>query len=101
MKALGDLPKPVLICEALGMVLLVVAYLSIHDYIHLPDLFATPFAAVLMIFAGVALMIPAAVALIWSLTHSKTPLFNLTPKPDASAAKLETKSEEHKNDANH
>lgn len=49
MKALGDLPKPVLICEALGMVLLVVAYLSIHDYIHLPDLLATPLAAVIMI----------------------------------------------------
>ena len=59
MKALGDLPKPVLVCEAIGMVLLVVAYLSIHDYIHLPNPLATPFAAVMMIFAGVALMIPA------------------------------------------
>ncbi|GEM_PF-3929932 len=36
MRSLGSLPKPVLILEALGMVLLGTAWLSLKDYIDLP-----------------------------------------------------------------
>ncbi|KEY57774.1 DUF1418 family protein [Serratia sp. DD3] len=69
MRSIRKLPRTVLLLEALGMVLLVLSYMSIHDWVHLPGMLASQQAAVGMIFLGVALMVPAAVFLVWRVVH--------------------------------
>ncbi|PVZ77824.1 DUF1418 domain-containing protein [Serratia sp. S1B] len=84
MRSIGQLPRTVLLLEALGMVLLVLSYLSIHDWVHLPGMLASQQAAVGMIFLGVALMVPAAVFLVWRVVHGGGFLLrgNQPPKHD-------------------
>ncbi|WP_244600513.1 DUF1418 family protein [Escherichia coli] len=64
MRAIGKLPKGVLILEFIGMMLLAVALLSVSDYLSLPEPFSRPEVQILMIFLGVLLMLPAAVVVI-------------------------------------
>ena len=64
MRAIGKLPKSVLILEFIGMMLLAVALLSVSDSLSLPEPFSRPEVQILMIFLGVLLMIPAAVVVI-------------------------------------
>ncbi len=52
MRSFGDLPRSVLVLEGLGMVLLILSYLSIHDYVRLPGMLASQPAAVGMIFSA-------------------------------------------------
>ena len=81
MRSPTALPKSILIVEIVGIVLLTLAWLSLNQYIQLPTPFASPTAALLMIFAGILLMLPAALALMWrvakivapQLTNSQTP----------------------------
>ncbi|KNC95024.1 YbjC family protein [Trabulsiella odontotermitis] len=73
MKSLGALPRSVLILEAVGMILLALAWLSLNQYISLPAPFASQMAAVVMIFAGIFLMLPAAFALFWKLAQGIAP----------------------------
>lgn len=51
MRAIGKLPKSVLILEFIGMMLLAAALLSISDNFSLPAPFSTPEAQILMIFS--------------------------------------------------
>ncbi|CNH65850.1 Protein of uncharacterised function (DUF1418) [Yersinia aldovae] len=74
MRSLGDIPRTVLISEALGMLLLVVAYLGINDYLSLPGIMGTTTAAIIMIFIGIALMIPAAAYIVWRVVSGFGPL---------------------------
>ncbi len=60
MRAIGKLPKGVLILEFIGMMLLAVALLSVSDSLSLPEPFSRPEVQILMIFLGVLLMLPAA-----------------------------------------
>lgn len=95
MRSLGALPKSVLILEALGMVLLVLAWLSLNHYVTLPAPFASPMAGIIMIFAGIMLMIPAAVALFRGVAQTIAPqLMQRHDKPISS-------DQEKRNDANH
>lgn len=59
MRAIGKLPKSVLILEFIGMMLLAVALLSVSDSLSLPEPFSRPEVQILMIFLGVLLMLPA------------------------------------------
>lgn len=59
MRAIGKLPKGVLILEFIGMMLLAVALLSVSDSLSLPEPFSRPEVQILMIFLGVLLMLPA------------------------------------------
>ena len=54
MRAIGKLPKGVLILEFIGMMLLAVALLSVSDSLSLPEPFSRPEVQILMIFLGVA-----------------------------------------------
>ncbi|MEJ5072390.1 DUF1418 family protein [Enterobacter ludwigii] len=82
MRSLGALPKSVLILEAIGMVMLVLAWLSLKDYVALPAPFASPMAGLIMIFAGILLMIPAAVALFRGMAQTIAPqLMQRNDKP--------------------
>ena len=73
MRSLGALPKSVLILEAIGMVVLSAAWLSLNQYVTLPDPLASQLAAVVMIFVGIALMLPAAAVLFWSIARTVAP----------------------------
>ena len=53
MRAIGKLPKGVLILEFIGMMLLAVALLSVSDSLSLPEPFSRPEVQILMIFLGV------------------------------------------------
>lgn len=95
MRSLGSLPKSVLILEALGMVLLVLAWLSLKQYIALPAPFASPVAGVIMIFVGILLMIPAAVTLFRGMAQTIAPqLMQRNDKPNLP-------DQEKRNDADH
>lgn len=74
MRSLGDMPRIVIISEVLGMLLLVVAYLSINDFMSLPGTMGTPAIAIIMIFIGTGLMIPAAVYIVWRVASGFGPL---------------------------
>lgn len=74
MRSLGDMPRIVIISEVLGMLLLVVAYLSINDFMSLPGRVGTPAVAIIMIFIGIGLMIPAAVCIVWRVASGFGPL---------------------------
>lgn len=65
MRTIGVLPIPksILILECLGMILLALALLSLNHYLTLPAPFNTSLAGVLMVFLGVVLILPAAVAM--------------------------------------
>ncbi|HFK7185009.1 TPA: YbjC family protein [Serratia odorifera] len=91
MRSFGDLPRPVLALEGVGMVMLVLAYLSIHDYVQLPGWLGSQTAAVGMIFLGVALMIPAAAFLVWRVVQGFGPLMHggLPPENDRRKASPE------------
>ncbi|MBA0989527.1 DUF1418 family protein [Escherichia coli] len=96
MRAIGKLPKSVLILEFIGMMLLAAAaLLSISDNFSLPAPFSTPEAQILMIFLGVLLMLPAAVVVILQVAKRLAPqLMNHPPESSRS-------EREKDNDANH
>lgn len=81
MRTIGVLPKSVLILEYLGMILLALALLSLNHYLTLPAPFNTPLpapfntplAGVLMVFLGVVLILPAAVAMMWRIAQLLAP----------------------------
>ena len=69
MRSIGALPKSVLILEILGMILLAAALLSLNQYLTLPAPMNSPLAVTVMIFLGILLMLPAAVALMWRIAQ--------------------------------
>ena len=73
MRTIGVLPKSVLMLEIIGMVLLSLALLSLNDYLTLPAPLNSPLACGMMIFLGVLLMLPAAVALMWRIAQLRAP----------------------------
>ncbi len=81
MRAIGKLPKGVLILEFIGMMLLAVALLSVSDSLSLPEPFSRPEVQILMIFLGVLLMLPAAVVVILQVAKRLAPqLMNRPPQ---------------------
>ncbi|EHD9905370.1 YbjC family protein [Salmonella enterica] len=73
MRTIGVLPKSVVLLECLGMILLALALLSLNHYFTLPAPFNTPLAGVLMVFLGVVLILPAAVAMMWRIAQTLAP----------------------------
>ncbi|MFK3660009.1 DUF1418 family protein [Scandinavium sp. NPDC088450] len=96
MRSLGALPKSVLILEAIGMVLLVLAWLSLNLYITLPVPFDSPTAGLVMIFAGILLMVPAAVALFRGMAQTLAP--QLMQRNDDKPV---SKDQDKRDDADH
>ena len=92
MRAIGKLPKSVLILEFIGMMSLAVALLAL---LSLPEPFSRPEVQILMIFLGVLLMLPAAVVVILQVAKRLAPqLMNRPPQYSRS-------EREKDNDANH
>lgn len=95
MRTTGALSKSVLILEMLGMVFLALALLSLNHYLTLPAPFNTSLAVVIMLFLGVLLMIPAALAFAWQVAQRLAPQL-MKPPADSSHS-----DREKKNDSNH
>lgn len=74
MRTFNAVPKPVLVLEFLGMALLALAYLSIKGYVSLPSPLGSQTAAVVMVFCAIALMLPAAMMILWAVAHNVAPL---------------------------
>ena len=103
MRSPAALPKSVLVVEFIGMVLLTLAWLSLNQYVSLPAPFSSlpapfssPTAALLMIFAGSLLMLPAAVALIWRVAKVVAPQLTQTKNSPSSLP-----DREKRDDADH
>lgn len=93
MRVLSRMPRFVLVLEGAGGTLLLLSYLTLHRMLPLPAPFSGPRAATLMIFAGMALMLPAALLLVWRMARGMAPeLFNVKPDPITPG---------EKNDADH
>ncbi|EGC2473019.1 oxygen-insensitive NADPH nitroreductase [Escherichia coli] len=89
MRAIGKLPKSVLILEFIGMMLLAVALLSVSDSLSLPEPFSRPEVQILMIFLGVLLMLPAAVVVILQVAKRLAPqLMNRPPQYSRSERQI-------------
>jgi len=83
MRAFSQLPRPILLLEVLGILLLVLSYLTLHEMLPLPAPFSGRLAATVMIFAGIVLMLPAAGVMMWRTARLMAPdLFNTRPSRD-------------------
>lgn len=99
MRSLGSLPKPILILEVVGIVFLLLSYLSLHEYVSLPAPIGSASAAIIMVFLGIALMIPAAACMVWAMAQNIAPL--LTRSQQSLDKKLTEKPKEKRDDADH
>ncbi|QHM70429.1 DUF1418 family protein [Mixta intestinalis] len=73
MKYALQLPKTVLILEAAGILLLILAFLIIQRLVPLPVGWSGRGIATALFFTGIALMLPAAIALIWRTAQAIAP----------------------------
>lgn len=73
MKSTMQLPKSLLILEMLGILLLVTAFLLVQQLLPLPAGWSARSLATALIFTGIALMLPAAVALMWRTAQALAP----------------------------
>ncbi|HHG8772607.1 TPA: YbjC family protein [Raoultella planticola] len=96
MRSPAVLPKSVLLVEIIGIVLLALAWLSLNQYLRLPAPFSSPTAALLMIFLGILLMLPAAIALMWRMAKIVAPQLTQTKKTPSSPP-----DREQRDDADH
>jgi hypothetical protein len=87
--------KSILVVEIIGMVLLTRLALA-QPVRQLPAPFSSPTAALLMIFAGILLMLPAAVALMWRVAKVIAPQLTQTKTPPSSLS-----DREKRDDADH
>ena len=95
MRAIGKLPKSVLILEFIGMMLLAVALLSVSGSLSLPEPFSRPEVQILQLLIGGLLMLPAAGVVILQVAKRLAPqLMNRPPQYSRS-------EREKDNDANH
>ncbi|MCY2089746.1 YbjC family protein [Klebsiella pneumoniae] len=91
MRKFAPLPKSILLVEILGMGLLTLAWLSLNQYAPI----ASPTAALVMLFAGIVLMIPAALVVMWRVAQIVAPQLTHSPKPESLSDR------EKRNDADH
>ncbi|WP_435954435.1 YbjC family protein [Dryocola sp. BD626] len=99
MRSLGDLPKPILILEVFGIGFLLLSYLSLHGYVTLPAPIGSAGAAIVMVFLGIALMVPAAAIMVWAMAQNLAPLLTKGQLPTDKPQKDKTK--ETRDDADH
>lgn len=99
MRSLGALPKPVLVLEVIGIAFLLLSYLSLNGYVVLPAPIGSATAAIVMVFVGIALMIPAAAFMAWAMAQNVAPLLTKGQLPVDKS--LSEKPKDKRNDADH
>lgn len=99
MRSPGTLPGPVLLLEITGIGFLFLSYLSLHGYVLLPAPVDSAGAAIVMVFLGIALIVPAAALMVRAMAQNIAPLLTRGPLPED---KLPTdKIKEKRDDADH
>lgn len=73
MRAFSRLPRAILILEILGILMLVLSYFTLHEMLPLPPRFTGKTVATMMIFIGIALMLPAAIIMMWRTAKVMAP----------------------------
>jgi hypothetical protein len=102
MRSLGSLPKPVLVLEVIGIIFLFLSYLSLNGYVTLPTPIGSATAAIVMVFLGIALMVPAAACMVWAMAQNMAPLLTKgKPSLDKSRFDKQDKQKEKRDDADH
>lgn len=82
MRAFSQLPRPILLLEILGIVLLVASPLALRDMLLFASLNGKA-AARTLLFVGIALILPAAIVMIWRTAKIMAPeLFNVRSERD-------------------
>lgn len=69
MRSLADMPKPILVLEGVGIVLLIIVLLALNGYITLPEPFMASGAIVTMIMVVIGCLIPAMINIVWRAIH--------------------------------
>ncbi|ELZ5941149.1 YbjC family protein [Providencia stuartii] len=69
MRSLSDLPKPILILEAIGILLLIVVLLAMNGYLTLPEPLMQKNAMVAIVMVGIGCLIPATINIVWRVIH--------------------------------
>ncbi|HBC6256070.1 YbjC family protein [Proteus mirabilis] len=72
MKTLSDMPKPIIIIELIGIMLLVIAYLYINQYMTSPEWLTTYTGQLTLVVLGVLCMIPPAIHIVWRAIYRLT-----------------------------
>lgn len=85
MKRALQLPKTVLALEAVGILLLILAFLLVQHLVALPVGWSDRRIATALIFTGIVLMLPAAVALMWRMAQAIAPELFGRRRDDASS----------------
>ena len=65
MRSFGDMPKIVIILEVIGILLLLLVYLVINNYIEIAALFMKKGVLLAMIMLAIGCMIPAIINIAW------------------------------------
>lgn len=92
MKSLSDMPKPIIIIEIIGIILLVVAYLYINQYITSPLWLGTYTGQLTLVVLGVICMIPPAIHIVWRAIYRLT-FLGIAHKSAKSKKKKENNEE--------
>lgn len=69
MRSLADMPKIVIALEAIGILLLLVVFLAMNDYLTLPEVLQTQTAFISMVMIAIGCLIPAAINIVWRAIH--------------------------------
>lgn len=73
MRTLATLPKPVLLLEAAGGIMLLFSILVLNGWLSLPASFNNKTLATLLLFIGIMLMLPAAWLMMWRTAQAMAP----------------------------
>ena len=100
MRSLADMPKPVLILEAIGIGLLMIVLLVTNGYLKLPEPFMQQSVIVTMVFVAIGCLIPAMVNIIWRAVHGLS-FLGIDNKQPTSPRSPKTETEDDRKDEKH
>ncbi|WP_369308246.1 DUF1418 family protein [Providencia rettgeri] len=72
MRSLADMPKPILILEGIGIILLIIILLALNGYISLPEPLMHQGVIVTIIMVAIGCLIPAMINIVWRAIHGLT-----------------------------
>ncbi|MDH2366007.1 MULTISPECIES: YbjC family protein [Providencia] len=88
MRSLADMPKPIIVLEGVGIILLIIVLLALNDYyITLPELLMQPGAIVSIIMVGIGCLVPAMINIVWRAIHGLSFLGIDNKQPEKKASK--------------
>ncbi|HEP0306150.1 TPA: YbjC family protein [Providencia rettgeri] len=87
MRSLADMPKPIIVLEGVGIILLIIVLLALNDYITLPEPLMQSGAIVSIIMVGIGCLVPAMINIVWRAIHGLSFLGIDNKQPEKKASK--------------